>query len=440
MSRCELNAELEEMGIAGFSGHLPTLFPHKLKPEEHLTSRLIAVLVAVRPFRMRFFKHTRSLGGRRPSTARERSAQVRALALLEPRLDPSSKGRADALISIRNGSRRPWRCALEVKYLSEGRNGPGKKQALNAPQLATTYFAARDAGLDHVLTVSHETAVDGMNPSGFTPPSGSDGPTMSHVSWLGIAALIQQTLDEDSELLDDASRTILSDFGGYLRSSQIWNYATNVSLSRTDFPAVRNACRAGTSKRLESPELLRSFQEVGLRWQQFGRAAADGITARTGVSLQPETRRLQPVVNRLQATGRLEMTLRAAQPELGAITASIDLGARTLETAWVIDVAAQISSVRPRSATRWAIVEELLDGAPKGFSRVEVLDAGGEAIAERRSVALLRDTMARNPELSTASPHIVRFVRTRSLKGREDFKSNNVTPTLSDMLMRSVPW
>lgn len=440
VSRSTLQVELEKMGIAGFSGHLPTLFPHKLKPEEHLTSRLIAALVAVRPFRMRFFEHTRTLGGRRPSTARERSAQVRALALLEPRLDASSQRRADAIISIRNGTRRPWRCVLEVKYLSEGRNGPGKKQTLSAQQLATTYFAARNARLEHVLTVSHETEVNGLSPSGFTPPSGSTGPTMSHLSWLSIAALIQRTLDEDSELLDHAARTILSDFGGYLRSSQIWTYATNVSLSRTDFSAVRNACRSGASERYESPEVLESFHEVVLRWQQFGRAAADGITARTGVGLQPNTQRLQPMVKRLQATGRLQMTLRAAQSEIGDITATVDLRARTLETAWVIDVAARSASVRPRTATRWAIVEELLHGAPKGTRRVEVLDAGGEIIAARRSVSLLRNTMTRNPVLLKAAPHTVRFVRTQSLKGREDFKSNNVTPALNDMLMRSVSW
>lgn len=431
---------LDEMGISEFHGHTPTLFPHKLKPEEHLTSRLIAVLVAVRPFRMRFFEHTLALGGRRPSRARDRASQVRALGLLEPRLEPASRSRADAIIAIRNGSRKPWRCALEVKYLSQGRRGPGARRRLNADQLKRTYQSARNAGLDHVLTISHETAANGVNPSGFSPPSNAGGPTMSHLSWLGIAALLQRTIDEDAEQLDRSATAILVDLAGYLRESEIWNYANNVLLARTAFATVRNACRSGNRSDSESAATRGAFAEVVLGWQQFATAAADGMTAQTGVLLQAQTLPSGRMINHLQRTGLLEFELVAAKPELGSIAACVDLRGRTLQTSWTVNIASHSPSDRPRTATRWTIVETILENAPRGIRLVEVLDTDGELIAHNSRVSGLRSAINRNSELLHRPPESVRFVRRTTLTGREDFKSNTVTPEINEMMRRTVPW
>jgi hypothetical protein len=440
MSIHNLRLDLEQLDLAGIGGHLPTLFPHKLKPEEHLTSRLMSVLIAVRPFRMRFFEHTKTLGGRRPSTARNRAAQVRAIALLEPSLDPFSRERADAAISIRNGSRAPWRCVIEVKYLTKGRQGPGARRSLDAKQVERTYTSAKRAGFDHVLTISHETAANGLNPSGFAPRSSGTGPTLSHLSWLEIAALLQRTLEDDADDLGPAARAILIDLAGYLRASEIWTYANNVSLSRTDFAVVRSSCRAAPEARRDSMAALQSFHEVVQRWHQFATAAANAMTARTSISLQARMLSPNQMVRRLRATGRLELNLVATRPDLGSISASVDVRERMLETAWVIDVATRIPSERPRITTRWSTVEGLLKDRPAGTTFIEVLDEGGKSIVRRTSVAHLLAAVPWDSELRKQSPTAVRFVRTRALHGREDLTSSNVTPLLNDMLRRTASW
>jgi len=431
-------SHLEAMGMDGINGHPPTLFPRKLKPEEHLTSRLMAVLIAVRPFRLRFFEHTRQLSGRRPTAALQRSAQVRAIALLEPSLNRSNSRRADAAISIRNGSRGAWRCVIEVKYLSDGRKGKESKQSLNRAQIERTYEDACQAKFNHMLTISHETAVNGLNPSGFSPHSEAGGPTLAHLSWLEIVALLQRTIEEDSQELDPAALAILRDLAGYLRASNIWEHANNVSLGRSAFAIVRGACRGNQLPHQDAAETVEALNEVLDRWKQFAAASANAMTAVTGVIFRPRTASKSSLARRVRRTSRLELELITSDPEVGSIECAVDIRERLLETAWVVDVAGRSPTQKPRTATRWHIVREALKERPPGTNHVDVVGVDGKSIVGGSSVPTLLRALERRPALQHEIPTSIRFVRAFRMSGRSDLTSNNITPQLNSMLLKTL--
>lgn len=422
-------------------GHLPSLFPHKLKPEEHLTSRLMAVLIAVGPFRHRFFEHTKDFGGRSPTSARQRASRVRAIALLEPRLNPSSTSRADAVISIRNGSRPPWRCVLEIKYLSQSTTSKeGVKKNLVRSQIARTYKAAKKAKFDHMLTISHQTATNGLNPSGFVPSTSTGATRLSHLSWLDVGALLQFTLEEDADSLDVAAKAILLDLSRHLRASRIWNYANNVSLGKSEFATVRDECRRDRGTQSDSLLTQQAFHEVAVRWQQFAAASAKALTTRTGIGFSASTSGLRALPNKIRNSGCLELELKGADPTHGSVHATVNLRERRLETAWVVDIAEQVPAQRPRTRTRWDIVHAVLNHGPAGPSAVEVIGVDGQVLLRRGTVSLIRRRLERDTNLSQAAPESVRFARHQTLPRGKDLTGSNITPRLNDMLLKTTPW
>jgi hypothetical protein len=411
----------EASELAGLGTSRPSLFPHGFRREERLTSRLIATLELIRPFAQRFFEHLPA--NRRPTRVTKNVGSYRAWGVLEPRLG-DSKHRADAALALRNATFPVWRCAFEVKYLSEGRNSKGGPAKFQLSQVERTYQAARKLGFNHVITISADQPQDGTNPSGFQPdPSDLEGTGLSHLSWLKVLWIIRQTRIEDSATLTPAEDRILADFEDYLQGSNIWTYSREVSLGVHGYAAVRRFC---IDPIRPVPEDIQPIVlDVATRWIQLTDSIAQRMSIETDHLVRPNGgRTVASTVAGVLGKGQLAATFRTESTADGNVTVDVDIAASRVVATWQIDVADLVASRNPQARTRWnAIASRLTSWSGSAHQgRVSILGA-------RRSVILppssLGDALRLIPDLAGGPvpqqlliQRVVPSTQTRTLSGK----------------------
>ena len=382
----------ESSGLEEYGGSPPSLFPHGHRREERLTSRLIATLELVRPFALRF-SESLDITSRRPTAVTRNMGGYRAVGVVEPRLD-GTRHRADAALSLRYGTHAPWRCAFEVKYLSEGRNSRPTAVKLIKEQVARTYAAARHAEFDHVVTISADQPDGGRNPSGFEPSADDLETTgLSHLSWLRVLSILRETRVRNAKSLTAAEKRILADFEDYLQKSNIWKHARKVSLG-THFAAVRRYCQDPAKKR--PTPIDAGLADVAAKWLQLTESVAQRLSIETDTLVHANGRRpsADSIVRHLVRTGTLVAQFKTESPDGGAIRVEVDLACERIETSWEVDVARLTPTRNPQARTRWAACAALLEGWP-GYK-------GQVTIFGRSNAVILGPVAFRNASMALA--------------------------------------
>jgi hypothetical protein len=427
-------------GLAPFGGSSPSLFPLGLRREERLTSRLIATLELVRPFAQRFFDSLTPTG-RRPTRVTKNLGGYRAVGLVEPRLG-TTRHRADAVMSLRYGTFEPWRCAFEVKYLSEGRNSKAIAAKLGANQVARTYEAASCVKLDHVITISADQPEGRSNPSGFNPPAEDLEITgLSHFSWLKVLWIIRQTRLEAAKSLTAAEDRILADFESYLQGSNIWKFAREVSLGGA-FASVRRFCTAPTQT--VADDLLASMQDVATKWLQLADSVAQRLSIETDHLVRANGRRPtspDSIVTGLRRTRTLKTQFRTESARDGIVSIEVDLAKSRITASWEVDVAELVPSRNPQARTRWAAVADRIQTWPsRAYSgRVSVLGPRGSVLLGPVAMRDAIDLIATSEEPS--APKRLRIERSVAATGpRGTLRGDTLARHVERAALGMAPW
>lgn len=424
--------------LAEFGASRPSLFPHGFRREERLTSRLIATLELIRPFAQRFFEHLPV--NRRPTQATKNVGSYRAWGLLEPRLGKTNH-RADAALALRNATFPVWRCAFEVKYLTEGRNSRPGPARFQAEQVRRTYMAALHKKFNHVITISADQPQDGTNPSGFQPSASDLEKTgLSHHSWLKVLWIIRQTRIEDAGSLTPAEDRILADFEDYLQGSNIWKYSREVSLGVRGYAAVRRYCidPIGATPTDVEPHML----NVATRWLQLTDSIAQRISIETDHLVRANgNRTVFAAVSGIEKKSHLTATFITESPDDGSVSVEVDIVSSRVRASWAIDVVDLVGARNPQARTRWRAIETRLStwaacGAHQG--QVSIIGARRDVIHKPCSI---KDVLAALPDLaggtvpqSLSIDRMVPASQTRTLSG------NTIAAIVERAALGMAPW
>jgi hypothetical protein len=428
----------EASGLAEFGTSRPSLFPHGFRREERLTSRLIATLELIRPFAQRFFEHLPA--NRQPTRVTKNVGSYRAWGLLEPRLGDTNH-RADAALALRNGPFPVWRCAFEVKYLTEGRNSKAGPAKFQAAQVERTYLAALCREFDHVITISADQPEDGTNPSGFQPdPADFERTGLSHHSWLKVLWIIRQTRIEDADTLTPAEDRILSDFEDYLQGSNIWKYSREVSLGVRGYAAVRRYCVDPHGA--PSDAVASSMLNVATRWLQLTDSIAQRISIETDHLVRANgNRTVNATVAGIEKRSQLAATFLTESPDDGAVSVEVDIAASRVRASWAIDVADLVGARNPQARTRWRAIDTRLStwaecGAHQG--QVTILGARRAVIHGPCSI---RDALAALPDLAGgAVPQSLRIERLVPVSQTRTLSGKTIATIVERAALGMAPW
>lgn len=195
--------------------------------EQRATSALLAVLSIVRPLSNELLT---PLGASSAGRATVES-------FTEVTLDAKGHSvRPDGLVRVTYGKR-------EFTILVEVKTGDSR---LDRDQVNSYWQAAREAGYDHVLTISNEIAASGAHPLSGLRVQKNSPVQVSHLSWMRILSsalrLKNHTGIEDPEqawILGELVRYLQHDASGVLPLADMGTHWT----------AIRDAARAGVLNR-----------------------------------------------------------------------------------------------------------------------------------------------------------------------------------------------
>ena len=332
--------------------------------EQRATSALLAVLSVVRDLSQELLT---PMGA---SSATKATVDT----YTEVAVDSNGKSvRPDGLIRVAYG-KRTFTALVEVKT---GDN------TLDADQINAYWQAARQAGFDHVITISNEIAPAGAHPVKGLRVQKNSPVQISHLSWVRILAtalrLKNHTGVEDPEqawILDELVRYLQHDASGVLPLADMG----------PNWTSIRDGARAGTLNRRTE-----GLREVARRIDEMHTFAAITLSTEIGGdvevvlprSMRDSSVRIdayvkamidgEPVVGRLRIPNTAgdiatEIDLRSQQLTAGVdIKAPEDKGARG-RVGWI---ASQLSDADPR-----VIVESYAKNArvPISASLSSVLD------------------------------------------------------------------
>lgn len=427
----------DESQVLGLGSSRPSLFPHGLRREERLTSRLIATLELIRPFAQRFFEHLPS--GRRPTRATKNVGSYRAWGLLEPRLGDSNH-RADAAFALRNATFPVWRCAFEVKYLNEGSNSKHSAARFSAAQVERTYMAAHNLGFNHVLTISADQPQDGTNPSGFHPSQEHlDATGLSHHSWLKVLWLIRQTRLEDAAVLSAAEDRILADFEHYLQGSNIWKFSRKVSLGIHGFATVRRFCNAPVHTTPD--EIQPIIADVATRWVQLSDSIAQRLSIETDHLVRGAgNRTVASTMKTLQRTKKLSATFVTESPADGSVSVEVDIPASRVVAVWHADVAELVATRNPQAKTRWRAISNRLESWPSTAykGRVVVLGEGASVLVGPCSIDHAVSAIQTLPRGLT--PQRIRIERATPASQTRVLRGDTIATIVERAALGMAPW
>lgn len=436
-SRSGISSKNDSSGLADFGGSRPSLFPHGHRREERLTSRLISTLELVRPFSQRFFEAI-EITGRRPTTAARNLGGYAAHGIVEPRLG-RDKRRADAALSLRYATWEPWRCAFEVKYLTEGRNSPKSSAKLTHAQVKWTYEAARKAGFDHVITISADQPDGGRNPSGFEPDPGDLQITgLSHLSWLKVVWILKQTQTKNANTLSAAEDRILADFESYLLNSNIWKHARKVSLGG-GFASVRRHCRSGSAESSEDVEA--AITEVSTKWLQLAESVAQRISIETDTLVHANGRRpnVEAVVRGLHRSRTLQAQFKTESPADGQVEVEVDLVDGRVTTSWQVEIARRLPTKNPQARTRWAEITRILESWTAYRGQVSVLGPRRTVIVGPTPMRQALAAVSSAAEEPSSPQHLV-ISRSEAANGRGKLRGDTLTSVVERTALGMAPW
>jgi hypothetical protein len=425
-------------GLEEFGGSPPSLFPHGYRREERLTSRLISTLVLVRPFAQRFTESL-DITSRRPTTVTRNLGGYRASGVVEPRL-AGSKHRADAALSLRYGTFEPWRCAFEVKYLSEGRNSPPTAVKLSSDQVERTYLSARGAGFDHVVTISADQPEGRTNPSGFEPSAEDLTLTgLSHLSWLKVLSILRETRVGNAKSLSPAEVRILADFERYLQESNIWKHAREVSLGR-HFSAVRRFCQDPTKVTVDTGDA--GLADVASKWLQLTESVAQRLSIETDTLVRANGRRpsIDAVVKGLDRNASLVAQFKSESPDGGVVKVEVDLVSERVRGSWEVEVARLTPTRNPQSRTRWTACESLLERWPGYKGQVTILGRDGSTLVGPVSFRNAAEGIAAVNSDSSAVPHRIRIERSQTAARNGRLRGDTIAKVVERNALGMAPW
>lgn len=428
----------EVSGLEEHGGSRPSLFPHGHRREERLTSRLISTLELVRPFAHRF-SESLNITGRRPTTVTRNLGGYRATGVVEPRLGDSLH-RADAALSLRYGTFEPWRCAFEVKYLSEGRNSRPTAVRLTKQQVEHTYAAARAADFDHVVTISADQPDGGRNPSGYEPSPRDLAKTgLSHLSWLRVLLILRETRVRNAKRLSPAEARILTDFERYLQESNIWKHAREVSLG-LHFAAVRRSCQDPAKERPGPMDV--ALADVASKWLQLTESVAQRLSIETDTLVHANGRRpsSDAVVRGLVRTGTLVAQFKTESPEGGTVKVEVDLPSERVHTSWEVDVARLTPTRNPQARTRWATCAALVEQWPSYKGRVTILGRRGAVVAGPVAFRNAAATIAEAASDHACVPERIRIERSTAAAQGGRMRGDAVAGIVERNAIGMAPW
>lgn len=432
--------DLDDMGFGTMNGSAPSpsLFPQGFRREERLTSRLISTLELVRPFSRRFFDSV-EMTGRRPTSATRNMGGYRAVGVLEPRLD-GGKQRADAALSLRYGTFDPWRCAFELKYLTEGRNSKASAAKLSASQVAWTYNAAHAKKFDQVITISAAQPEGKSNPSGFEPrPKQLEQTGLAHLSWLKVLWLLHQTRVKDARSLSPIEDRILKDFADYLTTSKIWTFSREVSLGTKNFAAVRRHCRVRVG---QDPEAIEdALNDVAVKWLQLTESVAQRLSIETDTLVHANGKRPTPekVLQGILKSRSLAVEFKTESKSDGIIKVEIDLDSARAVTTFEVKVADLLPSKNPQSRTRWKAILEMLEAWPAYKGHVRVLGRNGVELMPRTRMRLAPAAAA---ELAKegSQPQRLQISRSELAAPRGRLRGDTISKFVESKALSLAPW
>lgn len=287
--------------------------------EQRATSALLAVLTKVRDLSVELLS---PLGA-------PRAQRAEVGAFIEVMIAESGKRiRPDGLLRVEYG-KKTWSAVVEVKTGSN---------TLEADQINAYWDLARDAGIDHVLTISNElSAADGVHPTQGLKVRANSRVGVSHLSWTKIITTANRIKKhkgisdpEQAWLLDELIRYLQHPKSGALQFDDMGGAWTS----------IRDAAREGTLTKRTT-----GLDDVVGHWDQLLRYAAMQLSAEIGDDVDlvyprgmadPQKRRGMQI-DSLCGSGQLTGTLRIPNTA-GDLQVIADLRARRLSA--VIDMTA----------------------------------------------------------------------------------------------------
>lgn len=432
------STDLDGLGLADVNGFETSLFPQGFRREERLTSRLISTLELVRPFSRRFFDSI-ELTGRRPTTATRNLGRYQAIGVLEPSLD-GGKRRADAALSLKYGSKDPWRCAFEVKYLTEGRNSKASPAKLNESQVAWTYNAAYAKKFDQVITISAAQPEGSRNPSGFEPsPRQLERTGLAHLSWLKVRWLLHQTRVKDAKSLSPIEDRILKDFAEYLKNSKIEAFARAVSLGTRNFAAVRGYCRGRVEQ--DGATIAAALDDVAVKWIQLTESVAQRLSIDTGALVHANGKRptTEKVIQGILKSRSLGVEFKTESKSDGVIKVEINLDSGRATTTYEVQIADLLPAKNPQSRTRWKAIAELLEGWHAYKGAVRVLDSDNCELLPRTRMQVAPAAVAALASQGS-QPQRIQVLRSELAAPRGRLRGDTISKFVESKAMSLSPW
>lgn len=355
--------------------------------ERRATSALLAVIQAVREFRVALLKPLRAPAGTATSFIEVPFA-----------LDEDRTVIPDGLIRVERG-KTSWTALVEVK------TGNGE---LQREQVENYLDIARIEGFDCVITISNQLA-----PAAGVHPVVVDKRKLRkvelfHLSWAEVVTAAIRTRVHTG--VDDPDQAwILGELIRYLEHPK--SGALDFSDMGPHWVSVREATIAGTARVGD-----KGVVEVASRWDQLLRFAALRLGRELGAEVQvvvprkelaDPNGRLTRFVQELTTTGCLLGTIRIPDA-VGDVLVCCDLRASTVSV--TLDVAAPQEG-RPQTRVNW-LVRQLPD-AP-GQIRVDALLAG-TAASLSELLSTLRDDPTKLIDSSGRDPRLFRITARATL-------------------------
>jgi hypothetical protein len=370
----------------------PTLTKSRLIPvagigsvveaEQRATSAFLSILAVVRDLSVELLA---PLGASRAQKASVES-------FIEVHM-PGTKIRPDGLIRVEFG-KNSWSSFVEVKTGSN---------LLTADQVNNYWALAREAGVDHVLTISNEIAPkEGVHPTDGLKVRSNSNVQVSHLSWTAIVNTALR-IKRHKGVSDPEQAWILEELIRYLQHPA--SGALDFSDMGQHWVSIREAAREATiSKRSEG------IEDVLSRWDQLLRFSAIQLSAEIGEDVDPVFPRGQSEVKQRMAglldsickSGTLSGTLRIPNTA-GDLSVEANLRSRQLVAS--IDVLAP-QDRGARGRVSWLVTQL---GAARPDTSIEVFSKNARA-STASSLAQARDDRLAPLGEEHKEPHRFRIV------------------------------
>lgn len=435
-----LPRELERLGSSR-----PSFFPTSAVREQQITSHLFAALELIHPFRRRLFS---LIGGDRASKATQNLGGLRVDAIVEPRLDGSTKFRADAAFAVSYGGKAPVTYLFEVKQV-QGNGTRATAAKLQSEQLKRTVASARTHRIDHVVTLSARHQDDGSAGEIYTPHGNATRTTLTHLSWLDVEWALARTLQASAsgqETLEPVAERVLQDLLANLRATGLISASRSVSLGVHPFSRLRERAQGRSSGRLAMQDVV----DVAHRWADLARTVERLIENDRELTVQRGTTTDAAALSRIgrdeaASSDRLAATFTCREYPNQTYGLEVDLAEETITTWWEVDLQASLKREKPgrtpQTATVWRHVRSLLveHDVPTSAVVTIVGDGRSGAIFERRGLKrAVTDLGVLEPDLPR--PRRLQAVRTSRIAKGKKFSGHEVGRFAVLCASRDCPW